>query len=113
MSWLVAQIDEDERLLNTLRVGDDVPPAVTIWGTRVWSFGRAVAEVKAKRELLDELFWGYSYIDSEYGCNHDAAEIAAGECPRYPPRKSPGLRLLANVYADRPGYRTEWTPSDR
>ncbi|WP_329013175.1 DUF6221 family protein [Micromonospora rifamycinica] len=56
---------------------------------------RVLAEVDAKRRILDE--------HDPYGTGHDP-------CRRNPGRYCLTARLLALPYADRPGYRDEWRP---
>jgi hypothetical protein len=70
-----------------------------------WDPTRVLAEVDAKRRIIDEhgSYSGYgTHCDT---CRHPTDDVAAGE-----PWPCPTLRLLALPYADRPGYRNEWRP---
>lgn len=73
---------------------------------------RVLAEVAAKRRQIDLTFRYEATIDGEWGCRHDAEEIARGGCPATPVDGIAMLRLLAVVYADHPGYRSDWAPHD-
>lgn len=75
-----------------------------------WTQERVLAEVEAKRRLIDDVLLYEAKIDSEWGCCHNADEIASGECEEISPSEVPALRLLALPYADQPGYREEWRP---
>lgn len=75
-----------------------------------WDPARVLAEVDAKRRILDEILAYESKIDGEWGCCHSAEGIAAGQCPDIRPDDIHAVRLLALPYADRPGYREEWRP---
>ena len=100
ITWLRAQIDEDEQMLRGLdstalngidsTAGDDVRAYVE----------RGLAEVDAKRSIAGL---------------HMPIDGLCPECryrrPNTPaPAPCPTLRLLALPYADRPGYRAEWRP---
>jgi hypothetical protein len=64
-----------------------------------WDPNRVLAEVDAKRRILDWI---------------EGAQAAAGAPPGFDPQDAEALthavRLLALPYANRPGYRDEWRP---
>jgi hypothetical protein len=61
---------------------------------------RVLAEVTAKRRIIDA-------HDEHYA----PAELFCPTCEgQYPPCQT--LRLLASVYAGRPGWRSEWAPDE-
>lgn len=71
---------------------------------------RVLREVEAKRAVIATAFLYEATIDGEWGCVHNADEIAAGRCPDIRPDKVYILRLLAAIYSDHPDYRDEWKP---
>lgn len=71
---------------------------------------RVLAEVAAKRRMVDQTFRYEAKIDGEWGCVHTAEEIAAGRCTETPVDQIKTLRLLALPFADHPEYREEWKP---
>lgn len=73
---------------------------------------RVLAEVAAKRRMVDQTFRYEATIDGEWGCCHSADEIARGECPATPVDGIGMLRLLAVVYADHADYRSDWAPHE-
>ncbi|WP_329336138.1 DUF6221 family protein [Streptomyces sp. NBC_01352] len=75
-----------------------------------WDPARVLREIDAKQRLLGKVFAYEAKIDGEWGCCHDADEIAAGQCPEIQPKDITALRLLALPYVDKPGYREEWAP---
>jgi Family of unknown function (DUF6221) len=109
--WLRAQLDDDERVAREASRYDDEDAAewkITYGWSRVArhkvhrtgmrqtlppgapSPARVLAEVDAKRRIIDEAIRLESY-DGEFEF----------------------LELLALPYADRPGYREEWRPVTR
>lgn len=118
-TWLRAQLDDDERMARMLQEKRPGPwstqadyqgePAggtavVTADGELVlvgrggvpadyaaeWHPARVLAEVDAKRRILD---WAIEYMEGDYA-----------------PWNETCVQLLALPYADRPGYRAEWRP---
>jgi hypothetical protein len=83
VTWLRAQLDEDERDMNA-----------------------RPAEVDAKRRILD-LHTPARPGDPSYGCPTCWEGAEDGGPMDYP---CPTLRLLALPYADRPGYQGSWRP---
>lgn len=75
-----------------------------------WDPARVVAEVAAKRAILDEIFQYEAVRDGEWGCCHGAGEIAAGNCPEIPVNEIRAVQLLALPYAMNPGYDESWRP---
>ncbi len=119
VTWLGAQLDDDERVAcaahaNRWKAGagqhddevvifpDHAPSGVAVaFGDRNaqhiarWDPARVLAEVDAKRRILDEAA-AYS-PELEHGDNGEWAFNRV-------------VRLLALPYAGRPGYRDEWKP---
>jgi hypothetical protein len=73
-----------------------------------WDPARVLAEVEAKRRILDVILAYEAKIDGEWGCCHSADAIGAGRCPEIDPNEIHALRLLAQPYAGWPGWREEW-----
>jgi hypothetical protein len=97
VTWLRAQLDDDERVARVvmaepggfyIEAETDDTNVMTI-GAHVyrWTPKRVLAEVDAKRRMVDEAIRLESY-GSEFQF----------------------LKMLALPYADRPGYRDEWRP---
>jgi hypothetical protein len=119
VQWLTAQLDEDERVARACS-GDGkwAERDIAIYGPHLGvevlahmarhDPARVLREIDAKRKMLDEVFIYEAKIDGEWGCCHDADEIAAGLCLETNPSGITAVRLLASAYADRPGYREEW-----
>lgn len=109
--WLRAQLDEDERVAceaapdPSLRWTDDsadAPPAGWNPLTHIarWDPARVLAEVDAKRRLLNV------YLEADnYYRDHRAAP--AGELHGL----WTAIQLIAAAYAGHPGYREEWRPT--
>ena len=131
-TWLRAQLDDDERLAKT--AGGEHPHWTTTdegdvtqvgtggsgylangpWGSSLFEVGehiarhdpaRVLAEVDAKRRILDE-----------HTCrcpDPDCQDCGACSGPHHAdpaPAPCTTLRLLALPYAGQPGYRDEWRP---
>lgn len=77
-----------------------------------WDPARVLAEVEAKRQLIDLIFRHAATVDGEWGCCHDADQIRAGRCPDTPVDDVEGLRLLALPYSGHEGYRAGWAPGE-
>lgn len=69
---------------------------------------RVLAEVEAKRDLIDLVLGYEAGIDGEFGCCHKADAIAEGECPENLVDDIEGLRMLAAPYAGHVDYLPEW-----
>lgn len=140
VTWLRAQLDEDERLARAAaaeggpdwkpdstfikELVDPLPSQRRMDPSRLFLMtpedaehvarhdpARVLREVESKRRLIEQIGYYESKIDGEWGCCHDAAAILAGRCPDIEVGEIAALRLLAAVYADRPGYRAEeWKP---
>jgi hypothetical protein len=76
-----------------------------------WDPARVLAEVEAKRRILDIALAYEATIDGEWGCCHSADQIAAGRCPETNPDEISAIRVLAAPFADHPDYRAEWRPA--
>lgn len=90
-AWLLVQVDEDERRARAT----NAPHIAT------WNPDRALAECAAKRSAAG------TFLQAHEVLKQDSSDIAAFECTRV---LGPLLRLMAVVYAERPGYRDEWRP---
>jgi hypothetical protein len=105
ITWLRAQLDEDERVARAwLPLGN--PTAADREHIARHDPARVLAEVDAKRRILDE---HKTYdVHSGFGCGicafngWDKVIEPEGWCTT--------VRLLALPYADRLGYRSEWAP---
>jgi hypothetical protein len=73
-----------------------------------WDPARVLAEVEAKRAMLDVILAYEAKIDGEWGCCHSADAIGAGRCPEIDPNEIHAIRVLAQPYAGREGWREEW-----
>lgn len=102
VTWLRAQIDEDERVACAAVGAPSDPgtiqdlPSSGPWSDFDTRFdpARVLAEVEAKRRILDEHDPSHDPCDA-----HDAA-LRTITCDT--------VRLLALPYADREGWREEW-----
>lgn len=77
------------------------------------SHTRALAEVEAKRGIVERQFQFAATDDGERGCAHSADQIEVGMCEDYDPDSGRGLsllRLLALPYVEHPDYCPEWAP---
>lgn len=69
-----------------------------------WEPTRALAECKAKQEVVDAAWSDHLRIEGEWGmCYGQDALEAANDYPD-------AIVALAAVYADHPDYREEWRP---
>lgn len=86
VTWLRARLDDDERVARAATYWGDLPLGHLASDLEAhlihWMPPRVLAEVEAKRRILDAYEDETGYL----------------------------LRLLALPYADRPGYREEWRP---
>lgn len=125
VQWLGEQLDEDERIAEEAggrraewrlaRPLDDAELGDASWlrprelkHAERHDPARVLREIAAKRLLIRELLEYEAQNDRDRGCGHSADDFASGV-----PHKAMeiiGLRLIASVYSDRPGYREEWRP---
>ena len=131
ITWLRAQLDEDERIARATR-GLGKWSAYREGGGDGWAFedesgegaeaivgdettarhnvrhdpARVLREVEAKRRILDEMATTIAGVRQVLVCD-DACECGPGD----PGSTCHIVRLLALPYADQPGYRREWAPS--
>jgi hypothetical protein len=111
VTWLRAQLDEDERVAVACRAADGIG-SLCGWVEMVtdeseageahakrWSPDRVLAEVEAKRRIVDE----HSQDDGDPG---GVCPTCYGIAPVDAP--CPTVRLLALPYAGRDGWREEW-----
>jgi hypothetical protein len=121
VEFLRAALDEDERVARVAiayeEEVDDAPQyrhVVDYLGSILAAHiarhdpARMLAEVAAKRAIVEKAFEYAAIIDGEWGCGHNSDQIERGECPLKMPDKLMLLRLLAQPYAGRPGWREEW-----
>jgi hypothetical protein len=132
--FLNAQFDEDERVASAAprgpwsvevsgsvvaadggrvvpSVGGAVDGCVTCWPegpvvdhVLAYDPARVLREIEAKRGVLRQYETVRGQVRNPVSAeNRRAARIAQGELEDV-------LRILATVYADRPGYREEWRP---
>ena len=85
ITWLTAQLDYDQADLVNARVHRELPAE--------W-IDRLERDVDAKRTIVDD---AAAYL------RDGSSEVTDGLAGRV-------LTYLAQPYADRPGYRPEWTP---
>ena len=128
-AWLTTQLDADAATVGAVRPDPDLSPQepiefilagqdITVPSTEaaerhIREFAdpaRVLREIDSKRRMTREEFVYEAKIDGEWGCGHDADEIAAGQCPETSPNDILALRLLALPYAARDGYQEGWTP---
>jgi hypothetical protein len=109
VEWLRAQLDEDAEGFEALGEVNlnGIESTASDWAREYVE--RARAEVDAKRRVLD--LHGVVWRRSTGGVADRVADCRV--CDHFPAQyPCPTLRLLALPYADRPGYRDEWRPSD-
>jgi hypothetical protein len=108
VTWLRAQLDEDEPVARAAsdEVVDWIADDAAEHGTedegghiKRWRPARVLAEVEAKRRLLDVYEEAVAYYT-----RHTSAP--AGEVTGL----LTAVKLAALPYAGHPGYRTEWAP---
>jgi hypothetical protein len=67
-----------------------------------------LADVAAKRRIVDAALRHLAVIDGEWGCCHSAEAIAAGRCPDNSPDQSEIIRQLAAPFAQHPDFDPAW-----
>jgi hypothetical protein len=117
--WLGEQLDEDERIARAATLGPWVQSGIGDYGWTV-DFGRPGAGV----ETADT---EQGFADADFIAAHNPARVLheinakrrvisslqhllRGEDPFVSSIADDSLRLLAEPYADRPGYRDQWRP---
>jgi hypothetical protein len=128
VAWLRAQLDDDDRVARATSSGAwsvdphihyleaedvywDVDGESGGWVAHVgqrsdaehgarWDPARVLAEVDAKRRIIDLSDKVRAWTDASAGATAGYAAALLADT----------LRLLALPYADRPGYRPEWRP---
>ncbi len=122
VEFLRARLDEDYEVAQREGTHRDGSPIDAAWWARVagdadstlvemFSPARVLAEVEAKRAMLDEHQPNaepYSWVK----CSRCVETMAGRYQEDWEPQKYPcrTLRLLALPYADHPDYREEWRP---
>lgn len=92
--FLLARIAEDEASAGSWY--ED-------WGGNMEPLqSRALAECKAKRQIIEDCWEAEERIEGEWGSCRSREELDA---TGYPP---PALKAMSTVYADHPDYRQEW-----
>lgn len=69
-----------------------------------WDPARVLAEVQAKRRIIDLHEGDHECSTYDHNGEIDNCTWVIGDCST--------LRLLASVYAGRPGWRSEWAPDE-
>lgn len=69
---------------------------------------RVLAEVAAKRVILDEVLDYVSLLDGDRGCCHSAEEIGRDECECFPVVRIDALRAMVQPYAAHPDFDPAW-----
>jgi hypothetical protein len=132
VTWLRAQLDEDERVAREADSGRWLPEDKGItfeyraddfhggeaqarlvadtranqWHIANWDPARVLAEVEAKRRILDL----HHVTEFESEPDHDPMGAGCAECGHFDwPCET--IRLLALPYAGRDGWREEWRVS--
>lgn len=103
IAWLRVQLDEDERVARAVDPrewldGDawaELDGAVRAHAA-AWDPHRVLAEVEAKRRVLELTDFSAQFPDTDGGYDSACEDV---------------IKLLALPYADRPGYLPEWRPS--
>ena len=114
VTWLRAQVDDDERLLDAYeqhmseaaaRAGSYVLVVPSGWHPgEPFDVDRQRAGVAARRRILD--------LHAEPHECPDWDRILGETCTGYYGDEGcPTMRLTGLEYADRPGYRDEWRPA--
>lgn len=111
VTWLRARLDEDERIATAVHHFQCASAVRTVRNGVVWDLGdcdcnqpaRVLAEVAAKRAILDAYAWALGHpaasTDGETGYwFRKGGQSTLSET----------VLLLAQPYADRPGFRDEW-----
>jgi len=95
--WLLEQIKEDERLASAEvdDYGDDRRPSESTHQA-AWAPARVLVECWTKRRIVDLA------VDAMVAARGSGRYLAAEEFMQTT------LQLLAEPYAQRPGYRDEW-----
>jgi hypothetical protein len=124
VTFLRARIDEDERAGRAL--GDvqaklhdlrrSIDPNVRNGAEYVFAEGRldparTLADVAAKRAILDAVFHYEATIDGEWGDCCSAETIADGRCECTPVDEIPALLALVQPYAGHPEFDPAWSVS--
>lgn len=103
VEWLRAQLDDDEGAINLWADADVFYDTSGDTGDYAQRFDadRMLAEVDAKRRIIDECAYWHDKVEAgeHYPALADRFEVALSV-----------LRLLALPYAEREGYRPEWRP---
>ena len=112
VTWLRAQLDEDERAARAVEdlrkpyYFDFIDDAARPFVERELDPERVLRQVKRDQHIIDE---------HTCGCpDPDCRDCGACSGPHHAdpaPAPCTTLRLLAMPYADRPGYRDEWRPT--
>jgi hypothetical protein len=105
ITWLRAQLDDDERVAQEAISWTWRPELtnefVSAEHIARWDPARVLAEVEAKRRILDlheqAVPDGHDQMGYRFACEH---------CAQTTP--CPTLRLLAQPYAERDGWQEEW-----
>ncbi len=112
VGWLREQLDKDEVGARRAAGVGYIPPDVLAFTIGPWMRharthdpARVLAEVAAKRAIIECWLDYETTIDGEWGCCHRTPDIEAGLCPN---TDHVLLRALAQPYADREGFDPAW-----
>lgn len=103
VTWLKAQIDEDERVVWAACMHIDDCNDSGFYER--FNNERVLAEIDAKRRILDL----HHETEMESEPDHDRLGAGCAECHHFD-WPCDTIRLLALPYAGRDGYREEWRP---
>lgn len=117
VAWLTYRAGPTQKLVSAIAVsvdggtwianGEEVPDPDSV--RVVYDPARVLAEVKAKRELIEIAFSHAAKIDGEWGCCHSEESIKAGLCEDERPEDQAILRTLAKLYDSHPDYDPAWS----
>ena len=72
---------------------------------------QVLADVAAKRALIEYAYVAESTLDMEFGCAHTAEQIRRGECHAGQSDQMEIFRILASAYRGHYDYQEAWAPS--
>lgn len=97
VEFLLARLAQDEAEINEARISE----SPDWWEPSCWSRKRALAEIKAKRRIVEH----HSLV--EFADGRVVCDVCSesGTWDPYPCRT---LQMIAAVYEDHPDYNNEW-----
>lgn len=110
--WLLEQVAEDERLASdeVLRLaGESFVASPFYLGDAPGNPARVLAECAAKRQIIELHLAGHRPGDDRcWYCQSDCRVEHGEAMATWETWPCPTLRIMASVYADRPGFQPEW-----